>query len=71
MYPGRIGNAHGEKYTSTPSNNPIVKIAPAERSTSAKENLMSSALPSAAASTVESNSSHPPVGVPELSLATM
>ena len=32
---------------------------------------MSSALPSAAASTVESNSSHPPVGVPELSLATM
>ena len=48
-----------------------MKIAPADRSTSAKENLISSALPSAAARTAESNSPHPPVGVPELSLATM
>ena len=48
-----------------------MKIALAERSTSARENLMSSASPLAAAKTAPSKSSQPPVGVPELSLATM
>ena len=67
MNPGRTGNAQGEKYTKIERIIPRTKTATNEvdgSSHAIRSSMVRETFPVRAFSTEESNSPHPPIGVP-------